>query len=175
MNKTELQEILEYIRESRGAVLEAHRDINEQARRVMKRLLFEAAHNRMSVVEVAQHSGYSKARLRQMMRQFGLDPKWNKSLLGEHAAQALAENADLLEIDPKDLDLTSPLAYLPAGEQLRNAVDRTRSREVTGVPWSIEEVRDGEDMVYEVYEGEDFIATFYGKAEAERVIALVNA
>lgn len=179
MKPFEIQMTLERIRDARRAATEAHSDINAQARRSMRRLLIEAATNRMSVDEVAKYSGYPKARIREMMRNEGLDPKWSKTLLAAAAAEALAENAELLGIDPVDMDLTSPLAYLPAGDQLRRAVETTRGvYELSETRWWIEEIRQGVDVLHEVYAGEAdeplFIATFNDKAEAERVVALVN-
>lgn len=181
MKQYEVTATLNRIRDARKAVIEAHRDINTQAARSMRRLLFEAAQNRMSVEEVAKASGYTKARIRALMRQHGLDPRWSKTLLEKHAAASLAENAELLGIDPVDMDLMSPLAYLPAGEQLRRDVDQTRVRavtELTETRWWIESVTQGVDTLYEVYCGErdepEFVATFEREDEAKRVIALVN-
>lgn len=181
MKQYEVTATLNRIREARTKIAEANRDINTQAARSMRRLLFEAAMNRMSVDEVAKASGYTKVRIRAMMRKEGIDPRWSKTLLERHAATALAENAELLGIDPVDMDLMSPLAYLPAGEQLRKAVDTTAQRgvtELTETRWWIESVTQGVDTLYEVYCGErdepEFVATFEREDEAKRVIALVN-
>lgn len=163
MNRFEIQSTLERIREARTKIAEANRDINTQAARSMRRLLFEAAMNRMSVDEVAKASGYTKVRIRAMMRKEGIDPRWSKTLLAAAAAEALAENAELLGIDPVDMDLMSPLAYLPAGERLRKSLDITAQRGVT-------ELEDEEPVHTLLY---DMVACdYYEDADLPGVIRL---
>jgi hypothetical protein len=53
------------------------------------------------------------------MRNSGLDPRQGKSLLAKTAAEHLQENAALMGIEPHEMDLMSPLAYLPMGQELR--------------------------------------------------------
>lgn len=86
---------------------------------VMARLLNEAAVNRVSDHEVAMLTGFTVKRVRMMMREQGLNPKSGRTLMAKHAAETLASNAALLGVEPKEMDLTSPLAYLPAGSALR--------------------------------------------------------
>ena len=100
---------------------------------VMRRLLHEAAANHMSVEMVAKSSGHTVKRIRQMMRDVGLNPASGRNLLSAKAAEALATNADLLGIEPSEMDLMSPLAYLPMGEQLRRRLQDSTVSRVTDV------------------------------------------
>lgn len=110
---------LEALREDNAKWAEANVRHNADVAYVMKRLLLEAVNNRMSVDEVAKAAGITAKRVRMMMRDAGLDPKSSKVLLSKQAAEALAENAALLAIEPQDMDLMSPLAYLPMGREMR--------------------------------------------------------
>lgn len=134
MKLFEIQMTMQRIREARAEWSAKHREVNEVAARSMRRLLHEAIAQRMSVEDVAKYSGYTKARIRQMMRGMDLEPRWSKTMLAKTAAEALRTNAELLGIDPVDMDLMSPLAYLPAGSQLRSALDSEAVRGVTEVP-----------------------------------------
>jgi hypothetical protein len=92
---------------------------------VMTRLLHEAAANYMSVEQVAKATGLTPKKVRALMRKVGLDPKAGKRLLSAQAADALRDNAALLGIEPHEMDLTSPLAYLPMGSELRQRILET--------------------------------------------------
>jgi hypothetical protein len=63
--------------------------------------------------------GVSPRTIREKMRALGLDPKAGKRALNSKASEAMLENAALMGIEPSEMDLTSPLAYLPMGSQLR--------------------------------------------------------
>jgi hypothetical protein len=130
MKQFEVELALQEIEAARKQWGDAHRDFDRTLNKIMARLLHEAAANRMSVEQVAKHSGIPMTRLRVMMRALGLDLQWSKGLLAESAAKALRENAELLSVDPLDMDLTSPLAYLPMGSDLRN---KLQSDAVKGV------------------------------------------
>lgn len=134
MKMYEVQMTMEKIKAARKEWATRHRVVNEQAATAMRRLIHEAAAHRMSVDMVAKHSGYPKSRIREMMRQMGLDPRWSKTMLATVSAAALHENAELLGIDPAAMDLMSPLAYLPMGEQLRDELRAEATRGVTEVP-----------------------------------------
>lgn len=102
---------------------------------LMSRLLHEAAANYMSPEEVARASGFTPKRVRQMMRDRGLNPRDGKTVLNQKASEALANNAALLGIEPSEMDLMSPLAYLPMGEKMKRELqDKTVSQvhEVSG-------------------------------------------
>lgn len=129
MQKFDVQFALEGVAEARAAWAKAKRKFDADVNTVMRRLLHEAAANYMSVEEVARPSGYNTTQIRSMMRINGMDPRDGKTLLAKHAADALASNAELLGIEPHEMDLMSPLAYLPAGEKLRRELqDRTVSQ-----------------------------------------------
>lgn len=94
-----------------------------EIKRVRIALVTEAVAHRMSASQVSEISDLNVTQVRRVMRAAGLDPKWGQGLLAKQAASALIENANLLGIDPKDMDLTSPLAYLPMGEELRAVLE----------------------------------------------------
>jgi hypothetical protein len=108
----------------------AYHDFLQGVNRVMDRLIHEAVANRMSVEQIAGLSGLTKHRIRRQMKQMGLDYRTSKTALAHSAAEALKNNAALLGVDPLDMDLSSPLAYLPGGSQLRT---KMQSEAVKGV------------------------------------------
>jgi hypothetical protein len=120
MNKYDVQMALERSADHREQWRKAIAQYREDMRKVMRRLIHEAAYHRMSVEEVARLSGLSKRDVRIIMRRDGLDPRtMSKALLSETAAKALAENAEIMGVDPREIDLASPLAYLPMGSALQ--------------------------------------------------------
>lgn len=119
MKKFDVQIALEGVHEAKAAWAKAITKFNSDIDAMMARLLREAAVNYMSAEEVAKVSGFTVKRVRQMMRDAGLNPRDGKTLLSKKAAEALAENSALLGIEPHEMDLMSPLAYLPMGEQMR--------------------------------------------------------
>lgn len=119
MNRTETEAALEQVGVAHMQWNDAKVDLTIQTNRIMRRLIHEAIANRMSADDVARLSGYTVKRVRDIMRTYDLDPKSGKQLLSRKAAEALANNAELLGIEPSEMDLMSPLAYLPAGSELR--------------------------------------------------------
>lgn len=113
---------LERVREANEKWRVALAKKNADVEWMMRRLLHEAAHAFMSPEEVATASGYTVKRIRILMRAAGLDPRSGKNLLSKQAAETLAENAELMGIEPQHMDLTSPLAYLPMGEEMRRSL-----------------------------------------------------
>lgn len=96
---------------------------------LFSRYIYEACANFMSAHDVANALGVSPRTVRERMRVLGLDPKGGKRALNAKASEAMVENAALMGIDPKDMDLTSPLAYLPMGSELRQKLQwQTLSR-----------------------------------------------
>lgn len=119
MHKPEIENYLRDIREANKVWAEAVKNHRLEIDRLMSRLIHEAAAHRMSVDEVAELSGWTTKHVREKMRLLSLNPRTAKHLLSATAAKALRENAALMGIDPSEIDLTSPLAYLPMGEVLR--------------------------------------------------------
>lgn len=98
--------------------------------RGLVKCMYAAMMNGMSIEQFADGLGMTPKTVRALMRKHGLDPKKGKRFLSDAAAKALQENAELLGIDPVHMDLTSPLAYLPMGSDLRASLE---SEAVKGV------------------------------------------
>lgn len=130
MLKFEVQVALEKVREARAEWAAGSREFRDGVDKVMSVLLHEAARNRMSVHDVAHSSGLTNSQVRDKMRAIGLNPRDGKTLLADHAAKALAENAELLGVNVDAMDLLSPLAYMPMGNQLRNELQSAAVRGV---------------------------------------------
>lgn len=131
MEKAEVVKSLQQVHKARQEWGKSTAKFQAEVDRIMTRLVHEAAANHMSVEEVARAAGLTPKRVRTFMRAVGLDNRSGKTLLAQRANQYLVENANLLGIDPGDMDLTSPLAYLPAGDRLRQAT--VESEAVKGV------------------------------------------
>lgn len=134
MKKFDVQIALEGIAEAKGEWAKAIRKFNADVERALVRLLHEASANYMSVEEVARHSGLSPKRVRTLMRDHGLNPRLGKRVLADSAAKALHENAALMGIRPHDMDLMSPLAYLPMGSKMRQELTDKAVSKVTELP-----------------------------------------
>lgn len=143
MNRTETEDQLRRVAAARKTWGLAHTEFFVNVDTIMRRLIHEGIANRMSAEQVASLSGVSVKHIRQLMRTYDLDPKGGKQMLSRKAAETLANNAELLGIDPVDMDLMSPLAYLPAGSELRKAMAAQGVSQVT-------EVSGNDDAVYEV-------------------------
>lgn len=134
MQKFDVQIALERVQEARAAWGSANRDFQSAVDKIMGRLLHEAARNFMSVDEVVKASGMTRHRVRELMRKNNLNPRDGKRMLAKSAAKALNENAELLGINPFEMDLMSPLAYLPMGQELRQALTDKTTSKVTELP-----------------------------------------
>jgi hypothetical protein len=134
MRTFDVQIALEAVAEARDKWDTARRRFNSEVQYVMARLLNEAAVNRMSVEQVAAASGLTPKRVRAMMRENGLNPKQGKGLMARNAAKTLAENAALLGVEPHEMDLTSPLAYLPMGSELKRFLETEAMQGVKEAP-----------------------------------------
>ena len=129
MQKFDVQIALEEIRDARTAWSKGITGFNASVEHMMVRLLHEAARCFMSAEEVARYSGLTPKRVRALMRQAGLNPRDGRALLSKKAAEALNSNAQIMGINPNDMDLMSPLAYLPMGEKMkRDLRDRAISQ-----------------------------------------------
>lgn len=165
MDKFKVQTALINLRDARRKWRIAKREFDTDVEFVMARLLHEAAINYLSVDEVAHRSGFSELAIRRMMRDSGLDPKKSKHLLANSAAKALNENAELLAVKPGEMDLTSPLAYLPMGEQLKQQLTDARVHRVTEVPET--------DLNADEFEAVEIAAAMYGTTNSD-LIPLIN-
>jgi hypothetical protein len=134
MRKFDVVIALEKVAEMRSTWSASKRTFDESVNQIMTRLLHEAAQSYMSPEEVASACGLKVAQVRSMMRLNGLDPKKGKTLLAKTAAEALANNADLLGISVHDMDLMSPLAYLPMGDQMKRDLTEAGVHTVTELP-----------------------------------------
>lgn len=131
MDRFGVQLALETMAEASLEWKQAYKKFSEEFDKVMTRLMFEGMANGMSIEQFAEASGMTPKGVRFLMRRKGLDPKRGKRFLSHAAATALAENAELLGIEPNQMDLRSPLAYLPMGSQLRDALDSDAVRGVS--------------------------------------------
>lgn len=131
MEKFGVQLNLEAVRDAKAAWDKARRQFDADVDYVMTRLLHEAAVNYMSAEQVAKASGLTVKKVRALMRGVGLNPRNSKRLLAAAAADALRDNAALLGIEPHEMDLMSPLAYLPMGSELRERLTETKEPALT--------------------------------------------
>lgn len=125
------------VREARRAWRVAQNIYRENERFVLKRLIYEAAYRCIGLEEVAKASGLTVKRVRALMREFDLNPRMGRGLLSEAAAKALRSNADLMGVEPQHVDLTSPLAYLPMGEQMKEQLIAARISRVDDLPATV--------------------------------------
>jgi hypothetical protein len=119
VNRAEIQAALRRVHDARERWVAEHASFTVNVDTIMRRLIHEAAAAFMSAEQVSSLSGITVKRIRALMRTYDLDPKGGKQMLSRKAAEALANNAELLGIEPSEMDLMSPLAYLPAGSELR--------------------------------------------------------
>lgn len=134
MKQYDVQIALEGLREAREKWGRARTEFFSGYDYVLSRLIYEAARNYMGVAQIATALGVGQKTVRTKMRSLGLDPRAGKRTLNAGAAEALAENSALLGIEPHEMDLTSPLAYLPMGEQLRKELRDKTTSQVTELP-----------------------------------------
>ena len=142
MNRDETVEFLTRAREAREKWGRARTAFFSDYEAVLSRLLHEAAVNYMSPQDVSEVLGVSTGTVRTMLRQRGLDPRASRTLLSKQAAAAMLENSALLGIEPSEMDLMSPLAYLPMGSQMRRELaDQSVSKvtDVDGVSGNVED------------------------------------
>lgn len=133
MNKFDVEMSLGRLAEQQAQWAAAQREFTDAREKALTYLIHQASRNYMSVAEVSRASGLPVARVRSLMRKAGLNPKSPRALLAEQSAKALTENAELLGIEPGQMDLTSPLAYLPMGQRLKDELIESRVARVTEV------------------------------------------
>ena len=136
----------EHIRATFEKINEAHHQwkteqgkMRAEADRVLTRLLNECLAKRMSPEHIAEMAGWPVRDVRSAMRARGIDPKAGKGVLSKQSASALIDNANLLGVEPEEMDLTSPLAYLPMGSQLREFLETEDTPHPERVTLSAEE------------------------------------
>lgn len=130
MNKATVVAALNQVREAHKKWNTARAKYKADETALMRRLALEGALNYMSPEDIAAESGLTLRGVRLMLRADGLDPRRSKTVLSKHAARTLADNAALLGIEPRDMDLTSPLAYLPMGSNLRQVLGASVTADV---------------------------------------------
>lgn len=134
MKMLEVESMLKDLRKAREAWGKGRTEFFAGYDWVLTRLIHQGVVNYMGANQIAAALGVSPKTIRAKMRQIGLDPRGGKRVLNARASEAIIENASIMGIEPEDMDLTSPLAYLPMGEQMRKAYqDKTLAR-VTGFP-----------------------------------------
>jgi hypothetical protein len=142
MNKFEIELNLKHVAEARAQYNAAAKEFGLRVDKAMKRLIHEAAAQRMSVPQVAKLSGFTTAQIKSRMKAMDLNPTTGRTLLSKQAADVLANNAEILGIEPHEVDLMSPLAYLPAGSLLKEKVSSVTDLD-DGVPGNKEPVARG--------------------------------
>ena len=133
MDVLEIEQGFASLRRARTKWNDAKRKFDTDADYIVKRLLLEAAVARMTDSQVAKAAGITRSKVRALMRKHGMDPRTSRTLLAKEAGEALAANAELMGIDVKDFDLTSPLAYLPMGREMRKTLAAKTHSQVTEV------------------------------------------
>lgn len=118
MNKFEIVINLEHIAEQRNKWNAAYNEFGKAVDQSMRRLIHEAAAQRMSVFEVSKAVGMAPSQIKTRMRAMNLNPTTGKTLLSRQAAAVLESNAEIMGIKPHEIDLMSPLVYLPAGKDV---------------------------------------------------------
>ena len=134
MDTLEVEMALAEVARQRKRWNAATRKFRSEVEYVMDGLLYHAVANRMAVEDVARLSNQSRRQIRARMRRLGMDPNRSLRLLAKQAADALAENAAIMGISPRDMDLTSPLAYLPMGGELKERFLETQIARVNEDP-----------------------------------------
>ncbi len=119
MNVNEIKDALIAVKEARAKWDTARAKFESDVQYMMTRLINESVAQYMSAEDIAAYSGFTAKRVRLFMRIQRLDPKGGKRALSKIAADTLRTNALIMGIEPRDMDLMSPLAYLPMGKQMR--------------------------------------------------------
>lgn len=119
----QIEEAFKRINEARHELDLAKARTEAEIERVVTRLIHECLAKRMSPGHIAKMAGWHVNEVRAAMRSRGIEPKRGKSVLAKQSASALIDNAHLLGIEPEEMDLTSPLAYLPMGKELREFLE----------------------------------------------------
>jgi len=165
MKRLDVVIALEGLREAREKWGKARSEFFSGYEAVLTRLVHEGAANFMSDRDIATALGVSPGTVRKKMRAIGLDSR-SKTTLSQKAAEALANNAALMGIEPHEMDLMSPLAYLPMGEKMKRELQDKRVSQV-------HEVSGNTDLTERERAAVDSAAAMYGPTNGD-LITLIN-
>lgn len=115
------KEVLSALSDIGTAQLEFHRVAKRyeaERDRALLPLVLEGARLRLSAKRMAAYAGVTQGRIKSILRRTGIDGR-NISMVAEQTEKVLEHNAALLDVDITQIDLMSPLAYIPAGPGLR--------------------------------------------------------
>lgn len=154
MDREQIIDRLSDVKDARKEWREAKRKFDQDSRKAMTRLVLEAARNRMSVEQIGKASGMTRREVRQYLRGWGVEPNEGINAASDAAADVLTLNAERLGVDPGQIDLMSPLVYLPLGNDVTRVIESGAVRQgVTELPlsegwWcrSCEEFETGDDV-----------------------------
>lgn len=141
MKKTDVVDALHTIKEANQKWALARARFNSATDTLMFRLIHEAAKNFMSAEDIASASGWSTKKVKEHMRGMHLDPRDGAMLLSRKAAEALATNSALMGIEPSEMDLMSPLAYLPMGDAMKRDLAAAAASQVHEVELDYDEAK----------------------------------
>ncbi len=119
MTHHEVTAALEHLRAAESEWLTARAKYNSDSEALLSALLLRGLEVRLSPEDIGRASGIGATAMRRRVRALGLNTRRGAAALSREASETLRENAALLGIAPEDVDLLSPLAYLPAGPALR--------------------------------------------------------
>lgn len=140
MNREDVLECFRKVAKAHEEWEQAYKAHRARLDLLLTRLINEAAANMMHIDEVSRASGQSPAKVRALMRSRGINPKARRALMAKQAGETLANNAALMGIEPREMDLTSPLAYLPMGSELKEFLETKAVSKVTEIPETFEEI-----------------------------------
>lgn len=126
----QIKEAFDRVNAAREQLNLAKAGTEAEIERVVTRLLHECLAKRMSPSHIAEMAGWRVKEVRAAMRARGIEPKNGKGVLAKQSSAALIDNAHLLGIEPEEMDLASPLAYLPMGAELREFLETNPAKAV---------------------------------------------
>lgn len=124
MNRAETRDALDEFGAAREKWLEAIATYKQDSDYAIRVLLLQSSRLYLSVEEVSRRTGLPARRVRKIMRESGLNPYAGGRALSQAASDALIENSEKLGVDVTEMDLMSPLAYLPAGDKISRVIER---------------------------------------------------
>jgi hypothetical protein len=157
---------LERLAEARRRWNDGRKEFDTGFDRALSRLVHEGTREFMSPREMANVLGWPVGRMRTFMQKHNLNPRDGKRVLSDQAAKALRENAALLGVKPHEMDLTSPLAYLPMGNDLRTQLQDQTTAQVKEFPETDAGLPDCEGWTCQSCGADNFIPAGYVKAQA---------
>lgn len=134
MNRAEIVKAFNQIRDTRRQWREGVKEFEASTKPLLSRLLHEALVYYMSLNDIGEMAGLTPRQVRLLLKVNDLDPWSSKTLLSKKAAEALTTNAALMGVNPNEMDLMSPLAYLPMGSQMRADIAARGVSQVHEIP-----------------------------------------